>query len=57
MENTIEVRNLSFTYEGYGDVPDVAALRDVSFTVEKLLTWYKLFRLLFLLLMHHFYSF
>ena len=35
MENTIEVRNLSFTYEGYGDVPDVAALRDVSFTVEK----------------------
>ncbi|MBR5633228.1 MAG: ATP-binding cassette domain-containing protein, partial [Clostridia bacterium] len=35
MENTIEVKNLSFTYEGYGDVPDVEALRDVSFTVEK----------------------
>ena len=35
MEKTIEVKNLSFTYEGYGDVPDVEALRDVSFTVEK----------------------
>ncbi len=35
MENTIEVKNLSFTYEGYGDVPDVQALRDVSFTIEK----------------------
>lgn len=35
MENTIEVKNLCFTYEGYGDVPDVEALHDVSFTVEK----------------------
>ena len=35
MENTIEVRNLCYTYEGYGDMPDVEALRDVSFTVEK----------------------
>ena len=35
MENTIEVRNLSYTYEGYGDVPDVMALKNVSFTVER----------------------
>ena len=35
MKNAIEVKNLSYTYEGYGDTPDVEALRDVSFTVEE----------------------
>ena len=35
MKNAIEVKNLTFTYEGYGDSPDVTALRDVSFTVPE----------------------
>jgi len=35
MKNAIEVKNLSFTYEGYGDNPDVTALKDVSFTVPE----------------------
>jgi len=35
MKNAIEVKDLSFTYEGYGDSPDVEALRDVSFTVPE----------------------
>lgn len=35
MENAIEVRNLSFTYEASGDTPPVTALDDVSFTVPQ----------------------
>ena len=35
MENTIEVKDLRYTYEGYGDEPDTHALRGVSFNVEK----------------------
>lgn len=35
MKNAIEVKNLTFTYEGYGDTPDVTALKDVSFTVPE----------------------
>ncbi len=35
MENVIEAKNLTYTYQGFGDTPDVEALRDVSFAVEK----------------------
>ncbi len=35
MENAIEVKNLSFTYEASGDTPPVTALDDVSFTVPQ----------------------
>ncbi len=35
MENAIEVRNLTFTYEASGDTPPVTALDDVSFTVPQ----------------------
>lgn len=35
MKNAIEVRNLTFTYDGNGNMPPVTALRDVSFTVPQ----------------------
>lgn len=35
MDNIIEVKNLNYTYEGYGDMPPVKALKDVSFNIER----------------------
>lgn len=35
MKNAIEVKNLTFTYDGNGNMPPVTALRDVSFTVPQ----------------------